>query len=142
MTKRELSRYFWLQHEIRRQKKRLEKLERKQEQAGELVGDSVKDYRTGKGLPLKIQGIAQADIQTPVMIKLLEEEIEKNINESEEAVVRIEQYINGIEEPRMRELLRSRFIDCLPWEEVGKRNYIAPDYARQLITNFIRSMAS
>lgn len=142
MTKRELSRYFWLQHEIRRQKKRLEKLERKQERAGELVGDSVKDYRTGKGLPLKIQGIAQADIRTPVMIKILEEEIEKNISESEEAVVKIEQYIHGVEEPRMRELLRSRFIDCLSWEEVGRRNYIAADYARQLITNYTRSMES
>jgi hypothetical protein len=75
-----------------------------------------------------------------MMIAMLEEEIQANIEESEKAVKEIEGYIQSVEEPKMRELLRSRFIDCLNWEKVGEKNYMAPDYARRLIRNFIKNL--
>ena len=61
MTKQELSRYFWLCHEIEKQKKRLERLQAKRANSGGFVGDSVKDYRSGRGVPLKIQVYAEED---------------------------------------------------------------------------------
>lgn len=131
MTKQELNRYFWLRHEIQRQKKRLERLRNKP--TGEVVGDTVKDYRSGKGIPVLITGTPAEELTRPMMIALLEEEIEKNIRESERAVIEVERYIQAIEDPKLRELMRSRFIDCLDWQKVGKENYISPDYARQLI---------
>lgn len=76
----------------------------------------------------------------PVMIRMLEEEIRKNIKESERAVVAIEKYVQNINDPKVRELMRSRFIDCLSWEEVGAQNFINADYARQLINKHIKQI--
>lgn len=137
MTKQELNRYFWLQHEIRRQERRVEKLENKP--TGEVVGDTVKDYRSGKGIPVLITGTPAEELTRPLMIGMLKEEIRKNIEESERAVIEIEQYVQGIEDPKLRELMRSRFIDCLDWQQVGEENFISPDYARQLIREYLRN---
>lgn len=133
MTKKEMSSYYWLRHEIGMQRKRLDRLRRKRQ--GEMVGDTVNDYRTGRGIPVKIEGIPSDEFSRPVMIRMLEEEIEKNIRESELAMQKIEQYIQTIDSPRLREIMRSRFLDCLSWEDVGKKNYISADYARQIVNN-------
>lgn len=138
MTKEELNRYFWLCHEITKQKRRLERLRNKP--AGEVVGDTVNDYRTGKGIPVKITGRSADEFSRPMMIRLLEEEIQKNIRESEAAVVIVEQFIQGVDEPKMRELLRCRFIDCMKWEELGRANYMDPDHARRLIREFLKQL--
>lgn len=140
MTKQELNRYFWLNHEIRRQKKRLERLEDKLSRQNDTVGDTVRDYRSGKGIPVRIEGIPTDAFTLPVMIRLLEEEIRKNIKESERAVVAIEKYVQNINDPKVRELMRSRFIDCLSWEEVGAQNFINADYARQLINKHVKQI--
>ena len=140
MTKQELNRYFWLNHESRQQKKRLERLEHKLSRQNDTVGDTVRDYRSGKGIPVRIEGIPTDAFTLPVMIRLLEEEIRKNIKESERAVVAIEKYVQNINDPKVRELMRSRFIDCLSWEEVGAQNFINADYARQLINKHIKQI--
>lgn len=142
MTKQELSRHFWLQHEVKRQEKRLARLRKKQQlirEQGE-VGDAVRDYKTGKGIPVRIEGVPEEEFTLPLMIKLLEEEIEKNIKESQEQTVKIEQYIQTIEDPKIRELMRSRFIDCLNWEQTGEKNFVSPDYARQLIGKHLKQI--
>lgn len=131
MTKKEMGRYYWLRNEIRMQERRLERLRNKKQEG--MVGDTVNDYRTGRGIPVKIEGVPKDEFSRPVMIHILEEEIEKNIKESEIAMREIERYIQTIESPKVREVMRSRFLDCLSWEEVGKKNYIAPDYARQIV---------
>lgn len=138
MTKKELSRYYWLRHEIHKQRNRLECLRNKKPE--EMVGDTVNDYRTGKGIPVKIEGVPSDEYTRPIMIGLLEEEIERNIKESETAAEKIEQYIQTVDDPKVRELMRSRFLDCLSWEEVGKANYISPDHARKIIREFIKQI--
>lgn len=138
MTKKELNRYFWLQHEINEQYKRLKKLEAKQK--NELVGDTVKDYRSGKGIPILIEGIPEEEWEVPELIAALRKDIKKNIEESKKEVVKIEQFVQSVSEPKLRELMRSRFIDCLSWEEVGRQNYINADYARQLINKYIEQI--
>lgn len=131
MTKKELNRYFWLQHEIKEQYKRLKKLEAKQK--NELVGDTVKDYHSGKGIPILIEGLPEEEWKAPALITALKEDIKKNIEESEKEVAKIEKYVQGIEDPQLREIFRARFLDCLQWEEVGEKNFIAADYARRLV---------
>ncbi len=137
MTKKELNEYFWLKHEITRQKGRLSRLEKKLKCVGEIVGDSVNNYSTGRAHPLKIQGIAQTDIELPLMIVTLKQEIEANIEKAEKMAVEIEQFIQSVEQAKLRELLRSRFIDCMDWENVGKVNYISPDHARKMVRKFL-----
>ena len=139
MTKQDLKNYYWLQHEIKQQKGRLARLRKREERSGEVVGDIVSDYKTGKAIPLLIRGIPATDFELPVMILLLETEIEKNITEAQRLVKEIEKYIQTVNDPRMRELLRSRFIDCLSWEQVGKANHINPDHARKLLRNFMKN---
>lgn len=142
MTKQELSRHFWLEHEVRGQEKRLARLRKRQQLISEQgeVGDTVRDYRTGKGIPVRIEGIPEEEFTLPLMIKLLEEEIEKNIQESQAEVAKIEQYIQTIKEPKIRELMRSRFIDCLDWKQTGEKNFVSPDYARQLIRKQLKQI--
>ena len=136
MTKQKLKSYYWLQHEIRQQKGRLNRLRKKQELSGEIVGDVVNDYKTGKPIPLMIQGIANEDFELPMIIHLLEAEIEQNIIDAQE----IEEFVQTVEDPRMRELLRSRFIDCKRWEDVAASNYISTAHARKLIREYLQSL--
>ena len=95
MTKNDLNEYFWLNHEIKRQKNRLKRLEEKLQHSGEVVGDSVQKYYNGKAHPYKIEGIAETDIQLPLMIVTLKAEIETNIDKAEKKAVEIEQFIQG-----------------------------------------------
>ena len=137
MTKRKLKSYYWLQHEIRQQRGRLYRLRKKQELSGEIVGDIVNDYKTGNAIPLMIQGIADEDFKLPMMIHLLETEIEQNIIEAQE---RVKEIVQTVEDPRMRELLRSRFIDCKRWEDVAASNYISTAHARKLIREYLQNL--
>ena len=140
MTKQKLKSYYWLQHEIRQQKGRLNRLRKKQELSGEIVGDIVNDYKTGKPIPLMIQGIANEDFKLPMIIHLLEAEIEQNIIAAQERVKEIEEFVQTVEDPRMRELLRSRFIDCKRWEDVAASNYISTAHARKLIREYLQNL--
>lgn len=140
MTKQKLKSYYWLQHEIRQQRGRLYRLRKKQELSGEIVGDIVNDYKTGNATPLIIQGIADEDFKLPMMIHLLEAEIEQNIIEAQERVKEIEEFVQTVEDPRMRELLRSRFIDCKRWEDVAASNYISTAHARKLIREYLQNL--
>ena len=140
MTKQKLKSYYWLQHEIRQQRGRLYRLRKKQELSGEIVGDIVNDYKTGNAIPLMIQCIADEDFKLPMIIHLLESEIEQNIIEAQERVKEIEEFVQTVEDPRMRELLRSRFIDCKRWEDVAASNYISTAHARKLIREYLQSL--
>lgn len=137
MTKNDLNEYFWLNHEITRQKGRLARLEEKLKYTGEIVGDSTNNYSTGKARPIKIQGIAGGGVELPLMIVTLKREIEANIEKAEKMAVEIEQFIQSVEQAKLRELLRSRFIDRMDWENVGRVNYISPDHARKMVRKFL-----
>ena len=137
MTKNDLNEYFWLNHEITRQKGRLARLEEKLKYTGEIVGDSTNNYSTGKARRIKIQGIAGGGVELPLMIVPLKREIEANIEKAEKMAVEIEQFIQSVEQAKLRELLRSRFIDCMDWENVGRVNYISPDHARKMVRKFL-----
>lgn len=137
MTKQELGAYFWMKHEIAAQKERVKRLERCREKATrQKVRDVTKNYSTGKGKPEIIES-ADNEYSLEVTIGTLKKEIEQNIVKAEAEAAKIERYIQDIEEPRMRELIRCRFIDCMNWEQVGEKNYISPDHARKLIRKFI-----
>ncbi len=140
MTKQKLKSYYWLKHEIEQQQRRLARLKRKLETSGELVGDIVNDYKTGSAVPLLIQGISDDDFKLPMTIRLLETEIENNILSAHTLVKEIEEFVQTVDDPRMRELLRSRFIDCKRWEDVSASNYISTAHARKLIREYLQNL--
>lgn len=138
MAKKKIGEYYRLCREIRRQKNRLERLRNKKQEG--TVGDTVNDYRTGRGIPIRIEGIPKDELSRPAAMRMLEEDIEKNMRKSKIAMEKIDRYIQSIEDPKVREVMRNRFLDCLSWEEVGKKNHIAPDYARQIVNSHFKQI--
>ena len=55
-------------------------------------------------------------------------DLEKEINEEIDKLIKlrkeIEDKINAVEEPRLRELLKCRYLDCKSWEEIAYKNNI------------------
>ncbi len=137
MEREKLSRYFWLNHEIERQERRRERLLKKISS-----GDHATDIVTGSSAhfpyietKFKITGL-------PVgALRELDDAIEKNVEESLSLRIEIEKFINGVSDPQMRELLRTRFIDCQGWREVGKENFISTDHARKKIREFLKQIS-
>ena len=75
------------------------------------------------------------------MLDKISDSIDRNLDEAVKARDEIENYVNDIDDPQMRELLRSRFIDCQGWKDVGRDNYISPDHARKKIREFLKSIS-
>lgn len=136
MDREKLSRYFWLSHEIEKQEKRKERLQKA------VNSNLATDVVTGSSshfpyieTKFKITGIDTR------LLDDLEKSIAKNIKEAIEARYEIENYINGIDEPQLREILRSRFIDCQKWKQVGKENFISTDHARKRVREFLKEIS-
>lgn len=54
----------------------------------------------------------------------IEKEINKEIDELIELRKEIEQKINAVDDPKLRELLKCRYLDCKSWEEIAYKNNI------------------
>ena len=134
MSKELMGRYYWLDHEIKRQEKRRDRLatsKRMNEAETDIVSGSSYQFPYIE-TKFKISG-------APVgLISKIEEDIEKSIEDALMARDRIATYIdNEVDDPKLREILRSRFIDCLRWTEVGRQNYISSDHARKIVREFL-----
>lgn len=135
MEKDKLKQYFWLVQEIKKQEIRLEKVYMKKARGAltsDVVSGSSSSFPYGP-THFKISGYDEG--YTPIYKQ--EDRLIKAIKKAEQAKTDIEDYIDTVEDARLRELLRDRFIECLKWEEIGKRNFCAPDYARALVREFI-----
>lgn len=54
----------------------------------------------------------------------IEEEINKEIDELIELRKEIENKINAVNNPKLREILKCRYLDCKSWEEIAYKNNI------------------
>lgn len=133
MTRSEFERYPALIREISRQEKRLERLEAQNIVVSDSVSGSMDVFPYTKRV-FHIAGYPEGVIEARKKI------IRKSIDESSELALRIEDYIGDIEDPRMRELLRCKYLDCMTWEQVGDANNIVADYARQLVRDFFNEV--
>lgn len=137
MEKEKLSRYFWLSHEIEKQEKRKERLLRAMNSQGiasDVVTGSMSQYPYIE-TKFIITGV-------PVgLLQELEDSINRNIEEAVKARKDIEEFINNIDDPQLREILRSRYIDCLQWNQVGKGNYISASHARKTVRDFLMQVS-
>ena len=108
MTEKELSQYFYLKKEIEDLEERIAKL-------GLGIGSiEIKDIPGGTK---KISSIQEK------IVELKEKWINARISALEE-YLKIEKYINGIEDSELRSIFRMRYLDLKKWEEIGfKHNY-------------------
>lgn len=137
MTREELNNYAWLKRETEQQEKRLHRLQNRKPKG--VVGDTVKYYPNGKGIPTKIEGVAEEDRLVPLEIAELTLSIEKNSEILRKQLKEIEEYIQSIKDPKVRVLMRCKYIDCMNWRQVGKVNHMDPSNARKIIREFFRA---
>lgn len=109
MTKKELSRLYWLKKEIAWQKQKLKELQARAEKC-------TPNLTQAPG-----SGGENAVEKYSILIAEQRELIE---NQTRQAVIeynRIYRYIAGIPDSQIRTLFYLRFLDCLSWEQVSAK---------------------
>lgn len=112
LTKRDLENAYHIANEISDIERQIEALT----QRSSIVGDTVRDYRTGTGIPISIFGYAEKDYKRlQRLVAKLEQKKAKLLREK----IRIEEALEQIEEADIRRIIRLRYFDCLSWEAVA-----------------------
>lgn len=103
MTEKELSRYFWLKKEVKH-------LENQLEEFGDGVSATSFEERIGSsGISISIQEKRQLIIEKLINARL----------SALEEYIRIETYINKVEDTTIRTIMIMRFQELKSWDEIG-----------------------
>lgn len=105
MTEKDLSRYYWLSKEAKDLENRLIEF-----------GDGV------KSMQLKEVSVSSSHSNTSIQEKKLELEslwMKKRLDALEE-YIKIERYMDSIEDVEIRAIMRARFMDLKNWEQIGE----------------------
>lgn len=114
MNKIDLENLYQLTGEINDIERQLEELERKG--STEYVGDTVRDYRSGQGIPLTIRGYSEHTYNRQrKLIKKLHTKRDRLLEQK----MKIEEELENIEEVIIRRIIRLRYFDRLSWDAVA-----------------------
>lgn len=103
MTEKELSRYFWLKKEVKH-------LENQLEEFGDGVSATSFEERIGSsGISISIQEKRQLIIEKLINARL----------SALEEYIKIETYINKVEDTTIRTIMIMRFQELKSWDEIG-----------------------
>lgn len=111
------------QQDIRRRIAKMENDIRDLEENRNETADSVACGRKGKKAlkTVKISGFPEAEYQTKIgRLKRLRMRLELADDQLLELLVDVEEYIESIEDSRMRMIMRCRYLDNMTWREVAK----------------------
>ena len=99
------------------------------------VGDYAKDYSTGEGRIISIAGYPVPDPEKKEKIHAL---IKSRVELLVSKLLKAEQFIDSVEDSRIRTLLTLRFIEGLDWKDVAERVYrkMSADSARKAVKQF------
>ncbi|MCL2357115.1 MAG: hypothetical protein FWC70_08165 [Defluviitaleaceae bacterium] len=129
MTLKDFEQLIYMKSEIDVLNKRLRRV---QDKRNLFVGDTAKDYRSGQGKVITIQGYAVADQKKIDEIWLL---LEARKIKLEQKVLDAEKFIASLDCAKIRTLLTLRFIEGKEWQDVGKGFYkkMSADSARKYV---------
>lgn len=103
MTEKELSRYFWLKKEVKH-------LENQLEEFGDGVSATSYEEKIGSsGISISIQEKRQLIIEKLINARL----------SALEEYIKIETYINKVEDTTIRTIMIMRFQELKSWDEIG-----------------------
>lgn len=128
MTRRELSQLYYLRREINSDRERLAKLEAAATSASPSNGGG-----RGSGTPTDRTSLA-------VEIAALKELIYEKICREEKELLRLMNYISGVEDSLTRQILTARFVDNLNWVAIAVRvgGGNTPEMVRKRCYRFLR----
>ena len=125
MTDKELGRYYKLQLEIQDLEERIIEF-----------GDGV------RGMQYKEVSVSSSHPNKSIQEKkmeLISTWLEKRIAAIEECL-KIERYINEVEDPTVRQILRLRCIDCKTWAQIDKELHYAEDSTKKIYYRWKKSV--
>ena len=130
MTKAKLSRLNSLNLEIEQEKRRLSELRAAAESCTAPIS----------GLPHVAGSIRRSE---DVQITLAEQEalLREKVRESVREYDRLNRFIFSVDDPQVRQILRLRFVDGLPWVQVALQTGNTEDSARKICARFLESQA-
>lgn len=115
MTKKELSKYYWLRKEIKDLEERLAEF-----------GYGVSATKLDK----EISGITSTESIQEKRVIIIEKWISARVSALEE-YLKIESYIESVEDSEIRQIMRYRFLDLKKWNEIDKLMICGKDYAKK-----------
>ena len=115
MTEKELSRYYWLRKEIKDLEERLAEF-----------GYGVSATKLDK----EISGITSTESIQEKRVIIIEKWISARVSALEE-YLKIESYIESVEDSEIRQIMRYRFLDLKKWNEIDKLMICGKDYAKK-----------
>lgn len=127
MSEKELSRYYYLKKEIEDLQKRINELE-------ETGGVSGIQYREVDVM----SSIKNNSIQEKLML-LIDKLTERRISAIEE-YLKIESYIESIEEAEIRQIMRYRFMDLKKWKEIDRLMHYSENYSKNKYYNYTKKI--
>lgn len=115
MTEKELSKYYWLRKEIKDLEERLVEF-----------GYGISATKLDK----EISGITSTESIQEKRVVIIEKWISARVSALEE-YLKIESYIESVEDSEIRQIMRYRFLDLKKWNEIDKLMLCGKDYAKK-----------
>ena len=107
MTKEELSKYYYLKQEIKQIEDKIEEIDSTFMRASLINCEKFE------------RKLSNPQEKRMILIEKYEQKLEIAINKSIEELIKIEEFINSIEDPENRMIFRYRYIELKSWNEIS-----------------------
>lgn len=113
MTKEELSKYYYLKHEIKQIEDKIKEIDSTFMRASLINCEKFE------------RKLSNPQEKRMILIEKYEQKLEIAINKSIEELIKIEEFINSIEDPENRMIFRYRYIELKSWNEISSLIHIS-----------------
>ena len=107
MTKEELSKYYYLKQEIKQIEDKIKEIDSTFMRASLINCEKFE------------RKLSNPQEKRMILIEKFEQKLEIAINKSIEELIKIEEFINSIEDPENRMIFRYRYIELKSWNEIS-----------------------
>ena len=113
MTKEELSKYYYLKQEIKQIEDKIKEIDSTFMRASLINCEKFE------------RKLSNPQEKRMILIEKYEQKLEIAINKSVEELIKIEEFINSIEDPENRMIFKYRYIELKSWNEISSLIHIS-----------------
>ena len=130
MTKQELTQIYWLNKEVVMWQQKLERLESQSLIKGQQI----------TGMPSGGSRTTSKVEERAIRLEEIKERIQAMKDKAERDQVKLLQYIEGLEDVFVRQIIIYRYMELLPWKTVARRmgEGITADGVRKAVNRFLK----